>query len=184
MFSFRVFYHKLLLFVINIAICALNLELRCSPVTTTIEGSMVRCCLTSSLTTRNYFIKLNSHFGIRFCIENKYVNTIMMRFIVPFVIQSFIGFMVNGDETTSSALDVRQLQTNQTLNYRATYKADFQHLSDFICTAEPPVLQISCYGTAMQILSVSDTSITCVQLNEPIINNGTSYQCVNTCDST
>ena len=90
---------------------------------------------------------------------------------------------VNGDVMTSTSSDVRRLQTNQTSNYRATYRADFQHLRDFVCTAPPPLLQISCHGTEMTILSVSDASILCVALDEAIVNNGTTYQCTNTCTS-
>ena len=90
---------------------------------------------------------------------------------------------VNGDVMTSTSSDVRRLQTNQTSNYRATYRADFQHLRDFVCATEPPLLQITCYGTEMTILSVSDASILCVALDEASVTNGTTYQCANTCTS-
>jgi hypothetical protein len=108
----------------------------------------------------------------------------MMKYTLLFIVQFIIGCMAWGDDTTSKTTNVRHLQTNQTLNYRATYKADFQHLRDFVCTADPPVLTVSCYGTAMTILSVSDPSIVCVPMDEPIISNGTSYQCTIQCTTT
>lgn len=95
------------------------------------------------------------------------------------------GHAVNGNEMmASTALDVRQLQTTSTYLYRATYQADFQHLRDFVCTAAAPILQVSCYGTAMNITNVSDPSIQCTMMDEPNVINGTSFQCVNTCTTT
>ena len=92
-----------------------------------------------------------------------------------------LGHVVHGDVIMSStSFGARHLQTSK---FRATYRADFQHFRDVVCIADPPVLQVSCNGTEMTILNVSDASIACAQLDEAIITNGTTYQCNNTCTS-
>ena len=107
----------------------------------------------------------------------------MTRYVISIGLSvCFLAHMVQGDVMKSSALDVRQLQTNQTLNYRATYKADFQHLRDFQCVlSEPPVLELTCFGSVMTIVNISDPFILCSKLDDSNINNGTTYQCTTTC---
>ncbi len=85
--------------------------------------------------------------------------------------------------TPVQAPTLTETETNQTLNYRATYRAEFLYLHEFSCTADAPVLQVSCYGTEMKILNMSDASILCVQLDDSPVANGTTYQCTNTCTS-
>ena len=109
------------------------------------------------------------------------MNIMKMRFIVCLSL-CLIGSITSGEVMSSISSDVlRHLQSNQTLNYRATYLADFQHLHDFDCMADKPVLQLSCYGLNMTILSVSDPSINCTQLENSIVKSGTTFTCVNTC---
>jgi hypothetical protein len=105
----------------------------------------------------------------------------MARFICGILSIYVTAHVVKADMMAWSTLDVRHLQTSQTLNYRATYKADFQHLHDSDCSADKPILQISCYGTAMTILNRTDDTIMCTALSTPEIDNGMSYQCINTC---
>lgn len=111
------------------------------------------------------------------------MTTTSSLFCILFV--CLVAYMVGGgDAMASKSFNIRQLQTNQTLNYRATYKADFQHLRDFQCMlTEPPLLELTCYGSVMIILNVSDPSISCSRLVDPNINNGTTYQCTTSCAS-
>ena len=72
----------------------------------------------------------------------------------------------------------------QTLPYRATYKADFQHLMDPYCfIGDSPTLIVTCYGENMTLLGTSHESIKCLKMNLPLVENGTSFECVNTCTS-
>jgi hypothetical protein len=65
--------------------------------------------------------------------------------------------------------------------YRSSYTAEFQHLTDVGCDGEPPILLLTCSGSSMTILNKSDESISCIPLGVSQIENGTTYQCVNTC---
>ena len=122
---------------------------------------------------------------IQFVLEDhpsKYIMIVPNPSTVLVITICFVAYNnVLGDAMISNSLSDRHLQTSQTLNYRATYKADFQHLRDLDCLAEPPSLAVSCYGTAMTILNVSDPSIICTQLDDPIVRNGTTFTCINTC---
>jgi hypothetical protein len=76
----------------------------------------------------------------------------------------------------------RQLQ--QTLNYRASYRADFQHYSDSLCSGASPVLLVSCKGSSMTILNTSDDTILCQPRGDlSLFPNATEtvFQCENTC---
>jgi hypothetical protein len=68
----------------------------------------------------------------------------------------------------------------QSLNYQANYSAGFQYLSHALCDGPPPLLTVTCSGK-MILLNTSDVSIQCDKLQEPVIENGTSYECRNTC---
>jgi hypothetical protein len=70
----------------------------------------------------------------------------------------------------------------QTLHYRANYSADFQYLSHPLCDGPVPVLYVTCSGRNLTILNTSDETILCHRLDEPLTENGTSYQCENTCE--
>lgn len=104
--------------------------------------------------------------------------------VVPAPVQASTVTPVQAPTLTPvQAPTLTETETNQTLNYRATYRAEFLYLHDFSCTTDAPVLQISCYGTEMKILNKSDASILCVPLDESPVANGTTYQCTNTCTS-
>jgi hypothetical protein len=104
------------------------------------------------------------------------------RFIICVSALFATGHLVNGDMMKLSDEDTRHLQTtNQTLTYRATYIADFQQLLDSDCSADPPILRVTCYGTAMTIVQRSDETIVCTASSIADIDNGMTYQCVNTC---
>ena len=106
------------------------------------------------------------------------------RYIVGFLISVYVtDYVVNGEVITpSSVLDSRRLQTNQTLTYRATYKADFQHVHDFQCSlSETPTLRVTCYGATLKVLNRSDSTILCEPEEIPDVINGTTHQCINTC---
>jgi hypothetical protein len=83
-------------------------------------------------------------------------------------------------EKYATADDQRHLQNEQYL-YRTRYRADFQHLTDAGCTGDPPVLLLTCSGPSLTILNTSDDSIVCSPLGQARIENGTTFQCVNTC---
>jgi hypothetical protein len=83
-------------------------------------------------------------------------------------------------EKYATADDQRHLQNEQYL-YRTRYRAEFQHLTDAGCTGEPPVLLLTCDGPSLTILNTSDNSIICSPLGLSRIENGTTFQCVNTC---
>jgi hypothetical protein len=53
-------------------------------------------------------------------------------------------------------------------------------LSHALCDGPPPLLTVTCSGK-MILLNTSDASIQCDKLQEPLIENGTSYECRNTC---
>jgi hypothetical protein len=74
----------------------------------------------------------------------------------------------------------RRRQQQQTLNYRATYTADFQHLIDPSCTADSAALIITCDGKKMEVLNVSHPSIECGERNVSSID-GTVNVCTNKC---
>ena len=77
-------------------------------------------------------------------------------------------------------LETRQLQTAQTLNYRATYRADFQHVLDPSCNGISPIIGVQCLGANMTILSTSDSSIGCSKVEGPTVE-GSLYACVTDC---
>jgi hypothetical protein len=84
-----------------------------------------------------------------------------------------------GDISTTTD-ELRLLQNEQYL-YRSRYRAEFQHLTDAGCTGDPPVLLLTCSGPSLTILNTSDNSIICSPLGLSRIENGTTFQCVNTC---
>jgi hypothetical protein len=84
-----------------------------------------------------------------------------------------------GDISTTTD-ELRLLQNEQYL-YRSRYRAEFQHLTDAGCTGDPPVLLLTCSGPSLTILNTSDDSIVCSPLGQARIENGTTFQCVNTC---
>jgi hypothetical protein len=93
------------------------------------------------------------------------------------------AFPVSDDSKNST--DARQLQIPvQTLNYRANYSADFIHYRDALCMGDAPVLQVTCFGKNMTILGTSDGTILCRPMEEPLVTDGTSYECHNTCSGT
>jgi hypothetical protein len=106
-----------------------------------------------------------------------------MRVDVLLILFSLVG--ATGAESSGSPAQRHHLQEvqprSQTLNYRANYSADFQHYSDVLCDGEAPVLVVHCFGRNMTILNTSDESIMCKEMEEPVIENGTSYECRNTC---
>jgi hypothetical protein len=86
---------------------------------------------------------------------------------------------------SKKSTDLRRLQIPvQTLNYRANYSADFTYFRDTLCIGDSPVLQVSCFGKNMTILGTSDSTILCSQITIPLVTNGTSYECQNTCSGT
>ena len=109
---------------------------------------------------------------------------------------SYDSAIVRGKSKTSDANDTplprlrpqqeRQRQQQQTLNYRANYTADFQHLLHPSCDGDAPFLGITCYSQKMEISNVSHPSIDCTKSEKPIVEGGTTYVCTNTCtkDST
>ena len=84
------------------------------------------------------------------------------------------------DVGNASPIKSRQVQLVQTLNYRATYRADFQYLLDPSCFGEPPAIRIQCDGANMTILNTSDSSIECSEINDSSIF-GTLYACTTDC---
>jgi hypothetical protein len=80
----------------------------------------------------------------------------------------------------AQSFEQRQLQQEAFL-YRANYSAEFQALRDTFCIADPPILQLSCFGKNMTILGTSNETIVCTEMAVPAFENGTSYECVNTC---
>ena len=75
---------------------------------------------------------------------------------------------------------IRKLQTAQTLNYRATYRADFQHLLDPFCNGSLPLIGVSCLGTNLTILNTSDSAIGCSIVDNPK-DAGSLYLCQTDC---
>jgi hypothetical protein len=92
--------------------------------------------------------------------------------------------MVDAFTPTTLLHDLRQLQQPQALNYRANYTADFQHLLSANCAGDPPVVQVSCFGTGMTILNTTDERLVCTQLAVPRFANGATYECQFPCNDT
>jgi hypothetical protein len=82
------------------------------------------------------------------------------------------------------SLEPRVMQQLQTFNYRANYSADFQALRDTFCVGDAPILQLTCFSKNMTILGTSNETIICSEMARPLVPNGTSYECINTCTST
>jgi hypothetical protein len=76
-----------------------------------------------------------------------------------------------------------RLLQQQTFNYRANYSADFQALRDTFCIGDAPILQVTCFSKNMTILGTSNETIVCSEMTKPLVANGTSYECINTCTS-
>jgi hypothetical protein len=98
------------------------------------------------------------------------------------IVDALIGFVllgVIGADVSGSPASMRQLQV-EPLKYRVNYSADFQILTDVLCEGPPPVLVVTCYGNLTN-LNMSDESITCNPLQEPLIVSGTSYECKTSC---
>ena len=104
------------------------------------------------------------------------VHSKMLGFLPCFVI--FVAFSV----CDASSFQPRLLQ-QQTLNYRANYSADFQALRDTFCIGDAPILQVTCFSKNMTILGTSNETIVCSEMTRPVVANGTSYECINTCTS-
>lgn len=94
----------------------------------------------------------------------------------------FVLFAVLG-ACRAFSFQSRDLQ-QQTFNYRANYSAEFQALRDTFCIGDAPILQVTCFSKNMTILGTSNETIICSQLIEPLVANGTTYECINTCSST
>lgn len=70
-------------------------------------------------------------------------------------------------------------RTLQSAKYRANYQARFQWLLEGTCGGPNPLINVLCKGT-FELLDVSDSSIVCEPLDEPVAGfNG--YQCRMTC---
>jgi hypothetical protein len=107
----------------------------------------------------------------------------MMRLLL---LHALIVVVIDAINSQSSSIETHGSRTldSQTLNYRANYSADFQYLRDASCFGDAPILRVSCFGRSMTILGTSDKTIICTQMEEPVIPDGTSYQCNNTCSGT
>jgi hypothetical protein len=66
-------------------------------------------------------------------------------------------------------------------NFKARYKARYQHLADPNCEGPPPTIQLFCLGS-LNPVSISDASIRCSALTSTTGGNG--IQCTNSCEET
>jgi hypothetical protein len=109
-----------------------------------------------------------------------------MKVNVALILSTSFGAI--GAKNSVSQSSMRRLQVvqplPQTLNYRASYSADFQYFSDVLCDGPEPLLAVNCFGKNMTILNTSDPTINCTLLAAPLVENGTSYECKNSCVDT